>query len=681
MIAVTGTAAILVALGGSVVLAMRGVRVARDPTADVRLLTAPVLAVLFGAIVAFVALETAILTHDFSIDYVATHTSRTTPVLFLLASGWAALEGSILLWGLVLAGYAAWVARRVTQGDGLGAGALAVIGGIGVFWFGLMATAGNPFQICTQAAQIGCAASSWWPFGAAVAPLDGPGPNPLLQNHILMAVHPPMLYLGYVGFTVPFAFAISALARGERGTVWLERTHRSSMVAWSFLSLGILLGAWWSYEVLGWGGYWGWDPVENAALLPWIVATAFIHSAVVQRRRGMLRAWNLVLVISTFAMTIFGTFLTRSGTILSVHAFSLSAVGPALLAFLGVVVFASFALFAARSHLVASAPRLDSLASREGLFLFQNLMLTIFGFTVLLGTMWPLLVEAFAGREVSVGRPFFDRVTLPIAFALLLAMGLGPITPYRLARPRVVWARIEVPIQVALAAGVGAVVLGVRSVPTVAIVVLGAFVISTILRLLGVQVRRRMTASGEGAGQAMRRVLTGDPGFWGGQIAHVGFALVAVGIAASTALAVRQEVTLAVGDTVVVDDYCVGYLGAFSRTEPNRLVEGAEVVLMERDCATEIGRMFPRVNRYPRFLQGAVATPDVRAGLVEDVYLSLAGVQGNTLFLDVFVFPLMWLLWSGGLLVVAGGMFSFLAARHRGGAEVSEARSLVEAVP
>ncbi|MFQ5555393.1 MAG: heme lyase CcmF/NrfE family subunit, partial [Acidimicrobiia bacterium] len=505
--------------------------------------------------------------------------------------------------------------------------------------------------------------TSWLPLGNAVAPLDGPGPNPLLQNHILMAVHPPLLYIGYVGFTVPFAFAISAMARGDRGKVWLDRTHRWGLVAWSFLTLGILLGAWWSYEVLGWGGYWAWDPVENAAFLPWLIGTAFIHSAVVQRRRGMLQAWNLVLVISTFALTIFGTFLTRSGTIASVHAFSLSPVGPALLAFLGVVIVGSFALFAARSHLVASSPRLDSLASREGAFLFQNLLLTIFGFTVLLGTLWPLFVEAFQGRDVSVGRPFFDRATLPIAFALLLAMGLGPITPYRSARASVVWARVELPLQIALGGGVLAILIGVRSVPTIVVIVLALFVVAVAVRQLGTQVRRRM-ASGERPGVALRRVVVGDSGYWGGQIAHVGFALLAVGIAASTSLALREQVTLQVNESQVVGDYCVGYLGAFSRTEANRTVEGAEVVLMEDDCSTEIARMFPRVNRYPVFTQGAVATPDVRSGLVEDVYLSLAGVSGGTLFLDVFVFPLMWVLWLGGMLVVAGGMFSFFVRRR-----------------
>ena len=295
MIAFVGFLSVLAGTGGGIALAYRGWRATR--TGDAASLRVPVLVTVASAVVAFVALEAAILGHDFSIEYVAQNTSRSTPFVFLLASAWAALEGSVVLWGLVLAGFVWWVGRRVGDGDRLGIGALAVLGLTVVFWFGLMATASNPFRVCTEAftGGVGCASSTWIPFAGGQPPLDGFGPNPLLQNHILMAVHPPMLYVGYVGFSVPFAFAISALAQSLQGSEWLERTHRWSIVAWSFLTLGIALGAWWSYEVLGWGGYWAWDPVENAAFLPWLIATAFIHSAVVQRRRGVLQAWNLIL--------------------------------------------------------------------------------------------------------------------------------------------------------------------------------------------------------------------------------------------------------------------------------------------------------------------------------------------------------------------------------------------------
>ncbi len=659
MNALTGYLAVLAALGGSAALGWTGFQVSRGRKPSSALRT-PVLLVVLGAVVAMLALETAILSHDFTVAYVARNTATTTPFVFLLASGWAALEGSIVLWGLVLAAFTYAVARTVTPGDGLGAGALSVMGLVGVFWFGLMATVANPFEVCTAAGTVGCNATSWWPLAAAVAPLEGVGPNPLLQNHILMAVHPPMLYIGYVGLTVPYAFAMSALARGERGKVWLDRTHRWSLVAWCFLTFGILLGAWWSYEVLGWGGYWAWDPVENAAFLPWLVATAFLHSAVVQRRRGMLQAWNFALVISAFALTILGTFLTRSGVILSVHSFTQSAVGPTILGFLGVVVVASFVLFALRVHLVASSPRLESLASREGVFLLNNLLLTLFAFTVLVGTMYPLLIETFSGRQVSVGRPFFDRVTLPVAFALLLALGVGPVAPYRVAKPAVVWRRIRTPVRISLVAGAATVLVGVRSVPTVVVVVLAAFVIGVIVRHLWSQITPLRPEMG--IGRAAARLFRRDAGYWGGQVAHVGLALVAVAIATSTALAVRTEVRLTPGEAVPVEGYCLRYEGPFTESTAQRSVEGARLVLLRDDCATEIRSMAPRLNRYPNSAQ-AVATPDVRTGLVDDVYVSLAGGSADEIVLDVFVFPLMWLLWAGGLVTVAGGVWSFVARK------------------
>ncbi len=657
MIAVIGLAAVFVATAGAALTAWRGWQAsARGATSSVLGLRNAVTLMLLGALVAMVALQLAILSHDFSIAYVARNTATTTPFVFLLASGWAALEGSIVLWGLVLAGFAYVAVRRVEMGDGLGALALGIVGLVGVFWFGLMATVANPFAVCVDAAAVGCEAQAWSPFAGAVAAAEGLGPNPLLQNHILMAVHPPMLYLGYVGLTMPFAFALAALLRGERGKAWLDRTYRWSLISWSFLTFGILLGAWWSYEVLGWGGYWAWDPVENAAVLPWLVATAFIHSAVVQRRRGMLQAWNFALVISTFALTILGTFLTRSGVVASVHSFTQSPVGPALLGFLGVVVIGSFAIFATRIHLVASAPRLESLASREGVFLANNLLLTVFALTVLLGTMYPLLVEGFSGRQVSVGRPFFDRVTLPIAFALLLAMGVGPITPYRKARATIVWNRIRTPLRVALVAGAVFVVWGVRSVPTVVVVILGVFVIGVIVREFTRQLGRMSgdRSRMERAGTLLRR----DAGFWGGQIAHIGFALAAIAIATTTALAVRTEVRLQPGEAEVVSGYCLEYLEPFVRDEPNRRVEGARVLLLDASCTDAFRLIEPRINRYPGATQ-PVVTPEVRTGLFEDVYVSLAGGNADQLVLDVFVFPGMWLLWFGGLIVTAGGLWSF----------------------
>jgi cytochrome c-type biogenesis protein CcmF len=659
VIALAGYGAIVAGLGFAVALVVRGLQAARRGGEVRASLRVPALGLLGAAVLAMVLLEAALLLDDFTIEYVAGNHARATPLVFTIASGWAALEGSIVLWGLVLAGFVAAVWRRLGDGDGLGAGAMAVMGLVAVFFFGLMATVGNPFRVCTEVVGSVCTASSWHPFAAAVAPVDGAGANPLLQNHILMAVHPPMLYLGYVGFTVPFAFAVSALARAERGSAWLDRTHRWSIVAWSFLTLGIVLGGWWSYEVLGWGGYWAWDPVENAALLPWLAGTAFLHSAVVQRRRGMLQAWNLALVISTFALTILGTFLTRSGVIASVHSFTQSPVGPAILGFLVVVTVGSLALFAFRAHLVASSPRLESLASREGAFLANNLLLTLFAFAVLLGTLYPLIVEAFSGDQVSVGRPFFDRAAVPISLVLLLAVGVGPVTPYRVARGAVVWRRIRGPLQAALVAGAVAVLAGVRSTGVVLVTVLAGFVVAGVVRTFAVRVGA-VARSGVPAPAAAARVLRSEPGYWGGQISHLGLALLALGIAASSVLAARQEITLAPGASANFEGYTLTYTAPFARNEPTRRVEGARIELARGDRVIEV--LEPRLHVYDNALQ-PVATPSVHTGIVEDVYLSLAGLSPAGVVLDAYRFPLMWVLWTGGLVMVLGGAWATVGRR------------------
>jgi cytochrome c-type biogenesis protein CcmF len=649
VIALAGYFAIFVALGAAVSLVVNGIRYRVDGSKAA--LRIPALVFLFSAIAAFVLLEIAILTHDFSIAYVANNTSTTTPFLFLFAAGWAALEGSIVLWGLLLAVFTYLVWRQLDTVDGLGVLALAVMGVVSIFWFGLMATAANPFAVCTQSGGDFCLNSSWWPLATAAIPTNGLGPNPLLQNHFLMAVHPPMLYVGYVGFTVPFAFAIAALWRKDSGRSWLDRTHRWSLISWSFLIFGILLGGWWSYEVLGWGGYWAWDPVENAALLPFLAATAFIHSAIVQRKRGMLQAWNFILVITTFALTILGTFLTRSGVIASVHAFSQSTVGPLLLAFLAFIVVGSLALFAVRAQDVAQAPRLDSLSSREGYILANNLILTVFAFTVLFGTLYPLIVQAMSGDEVAVGRPFFDRAAVPLGLLLLLVLGVGCISPWRVATPELLWRRLRAAIAIGLVTGAFAVAVGVDSIPVVITISLAVFVISAIVIRFFEVVRQRP----EGIPLASAKVFGNDLGYWGGQVSHIGLAFVAIALATTSGLAVRETIAISQGESAVVDGYCIEYLKPISRTEPNRTVQGVRVAVLDSSCSTVKAELEPRINTYEGSAQ-PIGTPDVWTGFVDDVYIGIAGGTTETIELNVFVFPLQWLLWVGGLIVVLGGV-------------------------
>ena len=666
-----GYLGILAALASAVLLSWRGLQgLLRPERADPARLRLPAVGLLAGGALAMLALEIGLLTDDFSVEYVANHSASTTPFVFKVASAWAALEGSIVLWGLVLAifTWTVWRAhRRRGDGDPLGAGALMVMGVVSVFFFTVMLTISNPFQVCTLAGAVGCAESSALPFATSVAPAEGFGPNPLLQNHILMAVHPPMLYVGYIGLTVPYAFAMAALVRGSSGTEWLRRTRRWTLVAWVFLTLGIALGGLWSYEVLGWGGYWAWDPVENASFMPWLVATAFLHSAVVQLRRGMLQAWNFILVIAAFGLTILGTFLTRSGVIVSVHSFTQSAIGPTLLWFLMVVMVVSLALFAVRIHVVASSPRLDSIASREGVFLLNNLLLTVFAFVVLAGTLYPILVEAFTGSQVGVGPPFFNRLAIPISLGLLLAMAIGVVTPYRSARGTVVWERIRNPLRVALAVAAASVLFGSRNGWVLLGLLAAAFVVAIAGRQLWVTARKLAASSGARLPAAAGRAMRNDPHYWGGQIAHVGVALLALGIALSSNLGLEDEVTLQRGETVEFGRFEITFDGPFTRTESNREVLGAVVEVRRGGDLVAVKE--PRLNRY--FSTGqTVATPSVDTQLGGDLYLSLVAISDNQASLDLFWFPFIWLMWVGGALAAAGGVWAWLVRKPRREVEV-----------
>jgi cytochrome c-type biogenesis protein CcmF len=498
----------------------------------------------------------------------------------------------------------------------------------------------------------------------SVVPPDGPGPNPLLQNHILMAVHPPLLYAGYVGFTAPFAFAISALALGERESNWVRRTQRWSLVAWAFLTAGIVCGAWWSYEVLGWGGYWAWDPVENASFLPWLAGTAYLHSATVQARRGMLSAWSMALVISTFALTILGTFLTRSGVIASVHSFTQSAIGPVLLGFLLVVLVGSFGLFAWRAHLVASAPRLDSLASREGAFLLNNLLLALFCFSVLTGTLYPILVEAFTGEQLSVGRPFFDRIAIPLSIALLATMALGPLLPWRAAKASVVWARLRLPVRVALVVGAAAVLLGVRNPYVVVVLLLATTVLTTAARQLVLASASVRAQRGLPWWRAPLHAVRGDPGWWGGALSHAGVVVAALGIAASGNLADRSQLTLERGESARFGGYEVTFAGSFREEKANRDVHGARIELRRDGDLVRVAE--PTLNKFPNMVQ-LVGTPSVWTNLRggEDVYTSLAALEGDRATVNLFRYPFLFLLWVGGLLTAGGGLLSLAMRRRR----------------
>jgi cytochrome c-type biogenesis protein CcmF len=638
-----GLAGLLVGFGGCVIgigVLLTGLRRGRPHLLKLGL--AYSLVVLAGAVIATFAMQRALITRDYSVEFVFDHGSSATPLLFNIATMWSALEGSILLWGLILAGYIATVAWRFRHRleDPLVAWALVTMFAVGVFFFGLMLSAANPFR-------------------GVVPPVgyDGPGPNPLLQNHILMAFHPPMLYLGYVGFTVPFAFAVAALVTGRVGEGWLVETRRWTLVAWGFLTAGIVLGAWWSYEVLGWGGYWKWDPVENASFLPWLTGTAYLHSVMVQERRGMLRVWNLSLLCATFALTILGTFLTRSGVVESVHAFSSGTVGPILLGFFAVVVAVSVGLIGWRGDQLRSPGRIDSPVSREGAFLANNVLFAAFAFVVLLGTVFPLIIEALNGERLSVGVPFFSRMTMPIGFALLTLMAVAPVLPWRKGTGEVLRDRLWWPAWGGVATLVLALALGATG-PTVLLAFgLAGFAAGSAVRQLALAARRQGWRGFVGRAN-------------GGMVVHLGTILVAVAFAASTSYIRQAEVTLAPGASSTVAGHEVTYLGSRTVEQDNRVEVISEV-------RVDGGRVYePRLNRY-RMGGMTIGTPSVRVGPTEDVYLSVSSspdpVTGEVT-IRVIVQPLVFWLWVGGIVMVVGTALSLFPGRRRDPTSPTSAR-------
>jgi len=587
-----------------------------------------------GAAVAVFAMERALITRDFTLQYVFDHGSSRTPFLFNIATMWSALEGSILLWALILAGYLLAVVYKFRKRleDPLVAWALVTMFVVAAFFFGLMLFSANPFHSVVPPAGY-----------------DGPGPNPLLQNHILMAFHPPMLYLGYVGFTVPFAFAIAALVTGRVGEGWLVETRRWTLFSWGLLTAGIILGAWWSYEVLGWGGYWKWDPVENASFLPWLTGTAFLHSVMVQERRGMLRVWNLTLLCATFSLTILGTFLTRSGVVESVHAFSSGTVGPILLAFFAAVVAVSVGLIGWRGDRLRSPGRMDSPLSREGAFLANNILFAAFAFVVLLGTVFPLIVEAVNGERLSVGVPYFSRMTMPIGFALLTLMAVAPVLPWRKATGELLRERLWWPAIVGVATVVIAALLGSTSPTAMLAFGLGGFAAGSAVRQLALATRR----------QGLRGIVGRANG---GMVVHIGTIMIAVAFAASSAFIRQGEFTLKESQKAVIAGHTVEYLGPRTVEQDNR-VELIARIRVDGDRIYE-----PRLNKY-RLTGQTIGTPSVRVGPREDVFLALTTAPDSesdgAIGLRVIVQPLIMWLWVGGFVMVIGTALSLFPGRRR----------------
>ncbi len=601
--------------------------------------------------IATVSMVVALVTHDFSVAYVAQVGSRATPLLYTVISLWGALEGSILFWGWVLAMYAAavvWINSK-RPGNLVPYAGTALLG-VMLFFAILLIGPANPFGVVSP------------------VPADGPGPNPLLQNHILMAIHPPLLYLGYVGMAVPFAFAVGAMLSGEvERDDWIRITRRWTLASWAFLSAAIIAGMWWSYEVLGWGGYWAWDPVENASFIPWLTATAFLHSAMVQERRQMLRLWNLNLVVGTFVLTILGTFLTRSGIISSVHAFTTGTIGYFFLGFIAVVLISALVMVAGVSDRLKTVGHFDSPASRETVFLLNNLFLTAFCFTVLVGTLFPLVAEAFRGVKVSVGEPFFNKMTLPMMVALLFLMGVGPALPWKSASPDEVKHKLLPPVIGAVLFAAVGLLMGIRNVYGVLAFACTGYAVVANLREFYIGSAARRSAHGEGWFTALTRLIAGNRRRYGGYVSHIGVFFVALGIAASSSLRTEREATLEPGQSVVLAGRTARLKSVWGREEPQRSVIGVTLEIMNGDVVS--GKVEPRMNFYP-MSQQPVPTPDVKSYAAGDLYANLQAFQpqGKNATVKLIWEPLVPWIWFGGGIVVLGAIVGIWPNRRRSAA-------------
>lgn len=632
-----GHAGLLIVLAGAVIGALStGLAIATGNRSGLRQGPAYALVVGIGAVVAVVAMQVALEQRDYSLAYVQQVGSYTTPTLYNVAAMWSALEGSILLWVVVLAGFTAAVAWRFRRrtGDSLVGWALVVMFVVCAFFALIAFGPANPFAAGTPQA----------------ADFDGRGPNPLLQNHILVLFHPPILYLGYVGFTVPFAFAIAALITGRVGEGWLLETRRWALFAWGFLTIGILLGGWWSYEVLGWSGVWAWDPVENASLLPWLTGTAYVHSVLVQQRRGMLRVWNLSLLVATFALTILGTFLTRSGIVGSVHAFGAGEVDGYLLGFFGLVVLVSLGLIAWRGDRLRSPGVIDSPLSREGAFLANNVVFTVFAFVVLLGTVFPLLVETFEDRQTVVGAPYFDGLAMPIGLVLLFLMAVAPVLPWRKASTELLSQRLFWPAWCGVGALAISVLLGADGWAPLTAFSLAGFAAGAALRQITLATRRQRW-----------RGLVGRAN--GGMVVHLGVILVAVTLVASNAYTQTRTVTLALDEPATVLGRQLELVGVEEVTDGR---EDRSIAHVRVDGGSTLD---PAITTYLRHGM-TVATPGVRTGLTHDLYVTIAEnnppQQGaDSVDLRVQRKPLMMWMWIGGLLMAIGTVLAAFPGTRR----------------
>jgi cytochrome c-type biogenesis protein CcmF len=588
---------------------------------------------------------------DFSVKYIAAHSNRDLPIYFKISSIWGGQEGSLLFWGWLLTVYTALVVvQNWRKHSSMMPYVTAVLMTTSLFFTTMHLFAVNPFNQTVILSQM-----SPLPF----VPRDGSGLNPLLQD-AYMVIHPPMLYLGFVGFAVPFAFAMAAMITKQLGDTWIRTTRRWTMVAWMFLSIGILLGGKWAYHELGWGGFWAWDPVENASLMPWIIGTAFLHSVMVQEKKGMLKVWNIVLVIMTYIMSIFGTFLTRSGVVNSVHAFAQSSIGGYFAAFLIVALSISFYFLFDRLPYLKSENQMESVVSRESSFMFNNLILLASCFAVFWGTMFPVISEAVKGVKITVGPPFFNKVNVPIAIFLMFLTGVGPLLAWRKASTDSLKRNFLWPALISLGAGVVLFARGINHFYAWLSLVMSIFVTITIVNEFYRGARARTVGTGETFPEAVINLTLRNTRRYGGYIVHFAFVLLFIGWTGQ-AFTTDGSSEMGVGDTLAIREYTLRMDKLGIEDTPNYSSDKATVSLFS--YGKKVANLYPERRVYKA---GQEPQPTSEVAIYStaknDVYVVFAGAttDGRKAIIQVFYNPLTMWVWIGGIVLVIGTLIALL---------------------
>ena len=595
----------------------------------------------------FVFLATFILAYqlvqsNFDIDYVARYTSLETPVVYKISALWAGQSGSLLFWLFILSIYTTIVILQNQQKhNSLMPWVIITLAIVQMFFLVLTNYVTNPFK----------------PTDADFIVSNGNGLNPLLQN-VTMAIHPPTLYLGYVGFSVPFGFAISAMINRDTSPLWIQSIRRWSLVAWLFLSIGIILGGWWAYRELGWGGYWAWDPVENASFMPWLTATAFVHSIIIQEKKDMLRVWNMVLIIITFTLCIFGTFLTRSGVMSSVHSFTGSSLGPIFLTFVFSIMIVSFGMMYFRRNDLRSTKKMESFTSRESGFLFNNMVFVVMCFAVFWGTLFPVFSEAIRGTKITVGPPFFNQINIPIGLILLALTGIGPLLAWRKTGKKILIRNFTFPIITGLIVAILLLIIGLRGAVVISFS-LGAFVTATITTEFtrGIQARRKKF--NESIITALIKMVSKNRSRYGGYVVHLGIVFMFVGFTGH-AFDQEKEFSLKVGESNHVAGYNFKLIQMSETERPNHYawISDLRVTNDEGKFVTNLHpekRIYFHRNPDPNRRQPH-SELDIYTTMNRDIYSIFSDVdsENSVAFIKIMVNPLVQWVWLGGYILVFG---------------------------